>query len=86
MLQHRRPAARVDIVVKGRTIAGERIDFPPGCAENPLPEQRIVDKCVANLSSRLAPRAARLIDALLDMERCADIGAAISPLLSAPGE
>ena len=87
MLQHRRPAARVEIVVKGRTIAGERIDFPPGCAENPLPEQRIVDKCVANLSSRLsAPRAARLIDALLDMERCADIGAAIAPLLPAPGD
>ncbi|PMT94619.1 MmgE/PrpD family protein [Klebsiella sp. Kd70 TUC-EEAOC] len=87
MLQHRRPAARVEIVLKGRTIAGERIDFPPGCAENPLPEQRIVDKCVANLSSRLsAPRAARLIDALLDMERCADIGAAIAPLLPAPGD
>lgn len=84
MQQHRRPAARVEISVQGAVVAGDRIDFPPGCEENPLPEQQIIDKCISNLSLRIsAAQAERLTDALLDAERCPDIGAVIAPLLSA---
>ncbi|EHD20836.1 MULTISPECIES: MmgE/PrpD family protein [Brenneria] len=82
MLQQRRPVSRVEVVVGGRTLSGARIDFPLGCAQHPLSEALVLDKFARNLSARAAPPVIdAAIAALSELERCADIGAIIAPLL-----
>ncbi|MEG3130850.1 MmgE/PrpD family protein [Pantoea cypripedii] len=82
MREFRRPAARVEVVTEDAVVTGDTIDFPLGSQENPLSEQKIIDKFIANLSSRLPTEKAEGIAArLLDLERCEDIGALLAPML-----
>ncbi|MBP2198768.1 MmgE/PrpD family protein [Pantoea cypripedii] len=82
MREFRRPAARVEVVTEDAVVTGDTIDFPLGSQENPLSEQKIIDKFIANLSSRLPTEKAEGIAArLLDLERGEDIGALLAPML-----
>lgn len=82
MQRHRRPVARVEVVIQDTVLTGETIDYPAGTQENPLSEQQIVDKFIANLSALMLPEHARIYaQQLLDMERCEDIGAILAPIL-----
>lgn len=82
MQQHRRPAARVEVVMQDAVLTGNSIDYPAGTQENPLSEQQIIDKFVANLSSRITTEsAAKFAQQLLDLEDCEDIGAILAPIL-----
>jgi 2-methylcitrate dehydratase PrpD len=82
MQQYRRPSARVEVVSGNVVVAGDTIDYPAGTQENPLSENKIIDKFIANLSTRMAAEKAEEIAArLLDLERCEDIGALIAPIL-----
>ncbi|KAA8998422.1 MmgE/PrpD family protein [Affinibrenneria salicis] len=82
MRQQRRPVAWVQAVSGARRLTGERIDYPLGCEQHPLSRRQIMEKFAANLSSRHPPALIeRAVDALNHLEQCADVGAAIAPLL-----
>lgn len=81
MQQYRRPAARVEVVVDNLIIQGNTIDYPPGTQENPLAEQQVIDKFVANLSSRIPSlQAQNIVAQLLDLEECVDIGTLLNQI------
>lgn len=83
MQQSRRPAARVDVVTEEAVIMGDTIDYPLGTQENPLSEQKIIDKCIANLASRMPQeKAENLAARLLNLEQCEDIGTLLAPMLN----
>ncbi|MCI4217035.1 MmgE/PrpD family protein [Dickeya dianthicola] len=83
MAVQRRPVNRVRVDVGGQWLNAPAVDYPPGCEENPMAEAEIVRKCRDNLSRRLRENESeRLIDALLELERQPDAGAALAPLLA----
>lgn len=83
MSETRRPAGQVHIELATQTLEGPRIDYPLGCRQRPLSVAQVADKFrqYAPLGGAgAAERVQAVLDGLLTLEHCADVGALLEGL------